>query len=255
MINNSQVLFDEIQDKLRITVEQHSNLRTLHFNNSFIQTQIDLNHPDRLPIKANQMMLSHLMFGYDPEKILLAGCGGGAIARWFHAQRPSAQGIAIDNNETVLKLAKQYFEFPQTNWQLINTDMRDYLQHTTQQFDFILFDFEENETTPHWLVSEHFLHQVRNCLTDKGAATFNIVVEKKSDLVKALTPMRQVFNNMTYCLSSQGYHNVMITGFKNYLPVKDLKVTARYATATFGINFMAQLKQLLKENPLGSGAI
>ena len=85
---------------------------SLWFDDVILQSEIHLRDPAVLPNPANRAMLAHLMFGQEPRSILLAGGGGGAIGRWFHARRPESRGDAVELDPQVIRIAREYFDYP-----------------------------------------------------------------------------------------------------------------------------------------------
>ena len=248
-------MFHQVIDDVPITVEQADNLVTLHFNNGILQSQIDADSALRLPLTGNRMMLAHLMFVDLPASILLAGCGGGAIARWFNAVSPASQGVAIETSQTIIDLARQFFDFPSSDshWQLRQGDVRHYLAETDRKFDFILFDIEEDTSTPAWMHTIDFLENCRQSLNTKGVITFNIIAASNEALIQALIPIRQVFPDRTCCLSSPENQNIMVIAFNSRPDVGQAHDNARHLSEKLGIEFDSFYRQMLKDNPPGSG--
>lgn len=252
---NPTTLFQQQIDGNLVSIEQSGDILSLHFNNGLLQSQIDTSAADRLPLAGNRIMLAHLLFGETPGKVLLAGCGGGAIARWFNAMLPDSQGLAVESSAEIISLAKQYFEFPSSgsNWDIQQADVRSYLADQPERYDFILFDIEENRNTPDWLIQPEFVETCKHCLTDKGVISFNIVVRSAGDFSRALWPIRQVFPGKTYCLSSQDSQNIIITAFASKPSMVNLADRASKAKKRFQIEFDLFYQQLLKDNPPDSG--
>lgn len=253
------MLFQQLVDGILATVEQAGDTRTLLFDSGLIQSRIDVHHADKLPLPGNRLMLSHLMFGKIPDNILLAGCGGGSIARWFNAVSPSCHGTAIETSAEIIALARKYFDFPgaDTNWNIRQDDIRQFitskLRAHDETYDFILFDIEEHGATPAWLIQPQFLENCKKLLSACGVITFNIVTRTAEDFARALLPVRQVFPGKTYCLNSQDSQNIMITAFASRPDSRQLEQAAQQAKQRFHIEYDLIYQQLLRDNPSGSG--
>lgn len=235
-----------------LVVQQTGTLRELHFANGITQSLIDLEDPGRLPLAANRAMLAHLAFGQRPRKVLLAGCGGGAIARWFAARTPNIQGTAVELNPEVASLARRYFEFP-ARWQLRVADVRKHLGRRQNAYDFILVDIETAGRTPDWVASPDFLQHCRNALTPAGVATFNLVAENRTGFATKLMAIRQAFDQRTLCLSIPKHDNVLVIAFRRRPQQQHVSqhITAR--AAHWGLELNTLLKRMQRENPPGSG--
>ena len=251
----SKILLQKSVNGHAAIVEQDENKLTLRFDSSIIQTQINTSDPAQLPLAGNRLMLAHLVFGETPDTVLLAGCGGGVIARWFNAVLPQTHGIAVESSADIIAIAREYFDFPSkdSNWSIVQDDVRHYLASDSRQYDFILFDIEENDMTPQWMLEPDFLHLCKQRLSLKGAVTFNIVAHSAADLTRALWPIRQVFTDNSYCIGNRDSHNIMITAFRQKPDTSGLALKAEQAEQRFGIEFSVFYQQLIKDNPVGSG--
>ena len=122
----ARCIYREEHGDIHVEVWDEAGRRSLWFDDVILQSEIDLHRPDSLPNPVNRAMLAHLMFDRPQQQVLLAGCGGGAIARWFNARSPSTRGIAVELSATVARLAHEYFDFPPTgsHWHLEIADIR-----------------------------------------------------------------------------------------------------------------------------------
>ncbi len=238
-----------------ISVEQHDDLVTLHFNNGLIQTQINRSDPGQLPLFVNRMMLVHLLFGLQTRNALLAGSGGGSIGLWFDHHLPATEGLAVEKSEQVISLAQQYFGFPpaNSNWRIQQADIRDFLATTQQRFDFILFDLEEQGNTPRWLTDARLLNNCLRCLSDEGVASFNLVADPPENFARDLWAIRQAFPGKTCCLGNPESANVIVSAFKQKPLTNNLSEQAQAAKKRYNIEFDLFYEQLLKDNPPNSG--
>lgn len=234
-----------------LVVQQSGTLRELHFDNGITQSCIDLERPERLPLAANRAMLAHLLFGQRPRSVLLAGCGGGAIARWFAARSPDTRGVAVEKNPDVASLARRYFEFP-ASWRLQQDDVRRHLRRP-RQYDFILVDIEERGRTPGWVSDSRFLSDCRQALTPAGVLTLNLVAETPLSLVATLSQVHRVFGQRTLCLSIPDHDNVLLLAFRRRPSLHHLDERARRHGIHWSLELPALLARLRRENPVGSG--
>lgn len=238
-----------------LIVEQLDHLRHLHFDNGITQSTIDTRQPGSLPLSANRAMLAHLMFVPPPQKVLLAGCGGGAIARWFRARAPALQGRAIEHNPQVAELARRWFEFPTDDqgWRLHIDDVRDYLAGDDSTYDFILVDLEEEAASPDWLAAEGFLADCRRHLSAHGVLTINWIADGAERFAGALFNIRRAFEQRTLCLPVPQHENVMILAFSQPPALAGMAARIKVAEQTWGLEFETFYRRLRRNNPAGSG--
>lgn len=248
----SRVLHRENGPHGPLVVEQTGTVRELHFANDITQSQIDLADPGHLPLAANRAMLAHLAFGQRPRSVLLAGCGGGAIARWFAARSPATRGTAVELDPRVASLARRYFEFPDS-WELQVGDVRDHLAGCSGAYDFILVDIEVDGRTPPWLTDPEFLCNARRALTTAGVLTLNLVAERGADLLLKLAAIRRAFDRRTLCLSIPEHDNLLVLALRRRPDLHGLARQVHTRAARWGLELDTLLERLIKENPRGSG--
>ncbi len=239
-----------------LIVEQQGRLRQLHFGNGITQSTIDTTLPGRLPLAANRAMLAHLMFVDPPRRVLLGGCGGGAIARWFHARDPGIAGTAVEASSEVAGLARRWFDFPDrhSGWRLEVADIRDHLARDgAADTDFILLDLEQDAASPDWLASTGFLAHCRQHLSAQGVLTLNWIADDAERFSRALSRIRQVFDRRTLCLPVPQHENVMILAFKEVPALQEMATRSHRAEQHWGLEFTTFLRRLQRSNPPGSG--
>jgi len=220
-MNSARCIYREEHEDAHLEIWDEGDLRSLWFDDVILQSQIHRHDPAILPNPVNRAMLAHLMFGPPLDRVMLAGCGGGAIARWLHASAPSVSGDAVELSSTVARLAREYFDFPPavgSNWRLLINDVRDYLLHCDERYDLILVDLEENQTTPNWLTSPAFLYSCRDRLSPGGALTLNLIVADPARTSEALLMIRTVFDGGILLVSDPDHDNLLVMAFADGLP-------------------------------------
>lgn len=238
-----------------LEVWQDGDRRSLWFDDQVLQSEIDLNDPTRLPNPANRAMLAHLMFGQSPRRVLLAGCGGGGIARWFAARSPDTRGVAVERCSRVAEIARSHFQFPAANrgWTLERADVRDYLAEPRAAFDFILVDIAERGYTPDWASEPEFLRYSRLALSPAGILTLNLLARDRDEFTARLYRIRQAFDRHTLCLGVPEHDNVLVLAFSTPPDLDDLDARLPERQRHWGLEFDRMLNRLRRQNPPGSG--
>ena len=239
----------------RIEIWQGKQRRSLWFDDTIVQTEIDLDNPAVLPNPANRAMLAHLLFDRQPQKVLLAGCGGGAIARWFHCHDKAISGDAVEISAAVARIARSYFQFPEaeSGWRIEIADVRSFLPQHTEHYDFILVDLEERQKTPAWVTSPDFLRACQQRLTPTGVLTVNLITDGEIAVAQAIWNLRRTFDRRVLCLPVPDHDNLVVMGFNEAPSVGALPTQAAAAEQRWGIEFTTFLERLKKNNPAGSG--
>lgn len=195
-------------------------------------------------------MLATLMFDTPPwKRVLLAGCGGGAIARWLNARAPEIQGDAVEVSPTVARLAHEYFDFPGvgSRWRLLIEDVRDHLARASSpRYDYILVDLEENQQTPLWVTSRECLERCRAHLTPRGTLTLNLILGRADETSKALAQIRRVFETDTVLLRDPEHDNLLVCVSPTQLPPLPDNAALETIGRKWGIDFISMRDQLTR---------
>jgi len=250
------LIFEQQAAEDHLRVWQQGERRWLDFNDGLIQSEILVGKPELLPLPLNRSMLSGALFGAAPKRVLLVGSGGGATARYFASRFPQVKGDAVDISASVLSIARRYFDFPESEqWQLIHADITDYVETCTEQYDLIIIDIAVEQKTPEWIIEQHFLTRCRSLLTPSGHVAFNLLVDDANGFMHYLAAIRRSFDQRTACLSVPNYRNIVVLGFNSAtqfeVPISDERILS--LEQDWGIEFSSFYRQMLIDNPIGSG--
>jgi len=251
-----ELVYSVVEADQTIQVWQQDDLRWLEFGDELIQTEITLDRPDYLPESFSRAMLSGVMFTDLPKRVLLAGTGGGSTARYFASRFPEVHGEGVELSPRVIDIAKSYFDWPTgDNWDLIEADIRQYVQNCPNRYDLIVMDIAMDQKTPVWLSEDSFLSDCRACLTPTGHMAINLIVEGADDFVSRLAAIRRVFDRQTVCLSLSEHRNVLVFAFNQIKqqgsPIDSDELTS--LEARWLVEFGQFYQQMLLDNPKGSG--
>jgi spermidine synthase len=237
-----------------LAIREEDDRRSLWFDDVVLQTEINLDDPAVLPNPVNRAMLAHLMFGAEPQRVLLAGCGGGAIARWFHARSPHTRGDAVELSAQIARIARRWFDFPDGNsgWRIRIDDVRHFLAAPQTSYDFILVDLEEDQWTPDWVTGTAFLNACHAALGGGGVLTVNTINRDRTAFTRALAETRAVFERRTLVLPVPGYDNVLVLAFRD-APQQPPDPAA--AARRWGLPFGDYLALVKRHNPAGNGLL
>jgi spermidine synthase len=256
-MDRAELLYSTVDVGSPIKVWQQSGLRWLEFGDDLIQSEIDIARPDFLPESFNRAMLSGALFnGETPEKVLLAGTGGGSTARYFANCFPHVKGDAVDLSSVVLDIAQRFFDCPnQGNWQLIEADIRDYVQQCSTYYDLIIMDIAIGQASPDWIIDPVFLRCCRQLLTHNGHIAINLIVENEQGFVTQLAAIRQAFDRQTVCISLPEHRNVIVLAFNQIAGLIPEPTAFNALEAQWHIEFGQFYLQMLKDNPKNSGVL
>jgi spermidine synthase len=248
----ARCIYRERNADSRLEIWDEDDRRSLWFDDVILQSEIHRHDPAVLPNPVNRAMLAHLMFEPALERILLAGCGGGAIARWFHARAPAVKGHAVELSPTVARLAREYFDFPpeSSHWRLTVGDVRDYLRSSEQSgYDFILVDLEHNQVTPTWVTTTQFLDDCHNNLSACGTLVLNLIKDEERQLSSALVEVRQVFGTELLLLTDPQHDNLLVFAFRGSVPQTPEQPHLQQMGVRWGIDFVTLATRLTRLQP------
>ncbi len=252
MSEPKQVLLSQKHNRQLIDIWQQAGIRHLYVDD-IEQSRIDVNRADILTSPVNQAFLAAFLFTDIPKTVLLAGLGGGELARYLHQKQAPIHGDAVELDQYIAQLAKEFFEFPARNWQLIVDDIRNIASGC---YDFIVVDIAEDDQTPAWLSSDTMLTQFRQQLSAQGVLAINLLPDDETAFISVLAQIRKHFHRQTLCLSLNGYKNIIVFAFRQQPVYRDkdvLHTRASSLSAHWGFDFSALLLQLEQDNPAGSG--
>jgi len=250
----AQTLYRKQHGGMTLEVRQRQTQRSLYIN-GIEQSCIDIQQPARLVLPVHRALLATMLFVDAPRKLLLAGTGGGALARHIHAVLPACRGDAVEISEQIVTLCRQYFCFPEHNWWLWQQDIR---QWQGDDYDLIIADIAQGDATPAWLTATTQLQQFYAQLNDKGALVMDLLPGDAPSLVAMLQNIRQVFERRTLCLSVPGYKNIVVIAFRAepaYCKQTQLQTRAAALSAQWRIDFDALLQQIRQDNPADNGVL
>lgn len=252
MNDQAKLLFHKQTPDGLIEVWNKNSLRWLNID-AIEQTRINSEQPELLASAVHRYFLAALIFIKTPKKVLLGGLGGGALARYLYNREPEIQGDAIEIDETIAKLAQDFFYFPVQQWIITVSDLR---QWNARNYDLMVIDIAEGDLTPAWLCSEKMLRQLKRQLSEHGVMVMNLLVDDARTFVESLTEIRHVFQRKTLCISVPDHKNIIIFAFNQLPPnatTAESEARIKKLTASWGLEFSVFMKQLKKDNPSDNG--
>lgn len=117
------------------------------------------------------------------ENVLLLGVAGGSVIKTLVNEikyKGKITGIEID--ETVLKMANQYFELNKIpNLEIVIDDAFEFVLKTKKTYDLIIIDIFQDSTMPNFLFQDFFIERINSLLNINGFILFNTMVISKQD--------------------------------------------------------------------------
>ena len=247
------IIHEERSQYRDVVVTEFNNQRCMLFNvhrGDMNQTCIDLRDPKRLVFNYTRMSFAGLLLNPNPQRILVAGLGGGTIPTVMRELFPDAQIDVLEVDPAVLAVAKEYFNFVEDE-QLVNhvVDARVFIKRAGlrgEQYDYIVLDAFSGEYIPEHMLTQEFLQEVSQILTPDGVLVANTFSSSRLYDYESVT-YQAVFGEF-FNFKTAGSGNRIILAKKQGLPaVASLNAPARQLferLRPYGINLLEYPAQL-----------
>lgn len=168
LYRNIVVTDDGRQRCLEFSVHRHVPLQ---------QSCIYDGNRDRLVFDYTRLAMSGVILDPHPQRILVAGLGGGVLPHTLHTLYPKARVDTVEIDPAVVDVAKRFFQYDPTGTQhVIVSDARVYIKRAIaagKHYDLIILDAFNGDYIPPHLMTVEFLRECRKLLTDGGVLVAN----------------------------------------------------------------------------------
>ncbi len=209
-----------------IAVIQNGDRRCLLFNvhrGDRNQTCMFVSEPDRLVFDYTRMSFAGLLVKPDPKRILIIGLGGGSLPMTFASLFPDAQIDTVEIDDAVVKVAREYFFFEETeNMTVYVDDGRPFIKRASirkQSYDYIILDAFSGDYIPEHMLTEEFLEEVKSIMTEDGVLVANTFSTSRLYDHESVTYQRVFDEFFNFKLPTSG--NRIIIAKLNGLPSQD----------------------------------
>lgn len=247
------VIHEERSQYRNVVVTEFNGQRCMLFNvhrGDMNQTCIDLRDPRRLVFNYTKMSFAGLLLNPDPQRILVAGLGGGTIPMVMRELYPDAVIDVLEVDQAVVNVAKEFFGYREDERHTVHVvDARVFIKRAGlrgEQYDYVVLDAFSGEYIPEHLLTREFLQEVADILTDDGVVVANTFASSQLYDYESVT-YQAVFGEF-YNFKQAGSGNRIILAMKQALPEPGLlRQPARdlfERLRPYGINFLEYPAQL-----------
>ena len=177
---HGETIHEERSKYRDITVTQVRDRRCLLFNvhrGDRNQTCMMMDDRDLLVFDYTRMSFAGLLLKPDPQRILIIGLGGGSIPMTFSDLMPDAQIDVVEIDEAVVKVAREFFFFSETdNMKVTVDDGRPFIKRAgirNQSYDYIILDAFSGDYIPEHMLTLEFLEEVKRIMSPDGVLIAN----------------------------------------------------------------------------------
>lgn len=172
-----QPCFEQLlkESKGRPFVFNEGNVRSLHFEEKYIQSAMWVSAPTALALSYTRVMMNFRQFIASPRHILMIGLGGGSLAKYCYRHLPSARITVVEIDADVIALRDQFMIPPDNErFQVVQADGADFVATATPDVDVLLLDGFGAHGQPAELSSAGFYQKCRQLLTPDGMLVANL---------------------------------------------------------------------------------
>ena len=183
--------------KIKLALVEKLNLHT-----DLLQSVFDLNNPLHLVSEYTQAMLLGLVWQSQPQRIYIAGFGGGRIPLVLHHYLPETVIECADVDPIAIEAATQCFgvQFDGRITVAIQ-DGREYLEQQNRdiKYDIIMTDvFFGNGYFPHRLATKEFYELCEKRLSSEGVVLVNLL-QRDEFYAEKIKTFQSVFSQICLC--------------------------------------------------------
>ncbi|NET61194.1 MAG: spermine synthase, partial [Symploca sp. SIO2E6] len=191
------VMVDKAQSKIRLTL-----LRQDNFTSDLVQSELDLTNPLNFCSPYRQAMMLALLWQHTPNRIYIAGLGGGRIPLVLHHYFPEAIIECTDLDPTLIEVATRFFGLQlDEQMRVVIQDGRQYLQEQSLDilYDIIISDVALGSGyLPYRLATQEFYELCKAHLSAEGVVVVNLLQNDPFYLQKLKT-IQAVFAQVYLC--------------------------------------------------------
>ena len=215
-------------------------------------SEYDKSVPQRLGLVSHQHLLTGLLFYPElPQRILLAGIGGGDCARALTGLSAEIAITGVDIDPVLLQVAKTHFALPDI--ECVCADIRDFICHDQQHYDLIIVDiFQEAQGLA---LNSELLRAFQARLSAQGILSFNLTLTDTSMAQPLLHDVQQCFATRFLMVDIARRKNVFLHCFHAMPSIRQrhaLLTRAQVLSNTLGFSFTNIVARLFEKNPTDS---
>ena len=207
-----------------------SLIEKVNLHTDLLQSVFDFHNPLHLVSEYTQAMLLGLVWQNQPQRIYIAGFGGGRIPLVLHHYLPETVIDCADIDAIAIEAATQCFGV-QFDSRLTATiqDGREYLEQQKPDilYDIIMTDvFFGNGYFPHRLATKEFYQLCKKCLSSDGVVLVNLL-QRDEFYAEKIKTFQSVFSQVCVC-PWKDINSVLIGSNSEILEKDEIVARAKY---------------------------
>lgn len=213
------------RSQIKLALVEKVNLHT-----DLLQSVFDFNNPLHLVSEYTQAMMLGLVWQSQPQRIYIAGFGGGRIPLVLHHYLPESTIDCADVDPIAIEAATQCFGVKLDDRLTVAIqDGREYLdrQNPDIQYDIIMTDvFFGNGYFPHRLATKEFYQLCEKRLSSDGVVLVNLL-QRDEFYAEKIKTFQTVFSQVCVC-PWKDINSVLIGSNSAILEKDEIVARAKY---------------------------
>lgn len=239
-----------------IEIIERNGIRSLHFGTSSRQSSMLLDDSNKLVLDYIRAMSSWLLFKKTPDVALIIGLGGGTLAKHLLLNFSDCRIYAVENRESVVNIAHNYFGLPvDLRLDIVIDDGGHFIRQRTEthreKFSLIFIDAFNHDGMSPSLSNIAFYDACKTLLKPDGILVTNLWDTNKSLYATCTDWLNRAFNSKILFLPVRGKGNVIVFTFNDATPhyrLSELRSRADLLERRYQIEFPKFLKDICKQN-------
>ena len=241
------IAVEKVNSQLRLVL-----LEQVNFRSKLVQSCLDLDEPLYLVLPYSQAAMLGLAWSREPQRIYMAGFGGGRIPLVLHHYFPETIIECTEIDPTLIEVATKYFGVElDERLRVTCQDGREYLAQCGQdiKYDLIFIDVVlGNGYLPYSLTTKEFYELCQSHLSPEGVVVVNLLNQGSfySEKVKTI---QSVFKCVYLCPLEVG-NNIIIGTNGTFIDESEL--ISRVQSLQENHQFPFPFLEMAKEVKMGS---
>jgi spermidine synthase len=197
-----------------ITLSEHDGVRFLHFGSRWVQGAMRIARPFSLELEYQKQMMAPALFIPEPSRVVQLGLGAGALTKFCYRHLPSAEILAVELSDQVIRTARASFRLPPDDQRLrvIHCDALRFLSESRLPLraDWLQVDLYDRNARGPVYDDPGFYLACRRALARPGVACFNLF---GSSFEASLNAIRAAFGKRVLAFPEVEEGNRIVLGF------------------------------------------
>ena len=159
----------------RVRITDNAGVRLMKFQRNR-QSSMLVDDPFETDFEYPVYLHSALAVSPQASRALVIGLGGGSVVKRMWRDYPWMRVDAVEIDPVVVELAYEHFALPDDPRLRVSiADGREFVRTSADTYDIVVVDAFDDDRVPFPFLTEDFMRDVRDHLSDAGVIAFNFI--------------------------------------------------------------------------------